>query len=85
MRSVREQIKTFLVDRYGDFVLYRPPLKASTYLLWFGPFVLLAVAGGILLYNIRKRSTAGDGRLSEAEREKLRTLVDNDNPGDGRA
>ncbi len=38
------QIKDFMVERYGDFVLYRPPLKASTWLLWGGPFVLLVVA-----------------------------------------
>jgi cytochrome c-type biogenesis protein CcmH len=49
-----EQITAFLTERYGDFVLYRPPLKPSTYPLWFGPFVLLA--GGLLaLYRRLKR------------------------------
>jgi cytochrome c-type biogenesis protein CcmH len=38
------QIRTYLTDRYGDFVLYKPPLKPRTVLLWFGPFVLLAIA-----------------------------------------
>ncbi len=38
-----EQIKQFLVQRYGDFVLYRPPVKATTWLLWAGPFLLLLV------------------------------------------
>ena len=37
------EIVTFLVERYGDFVLYKPPVKPSTYLLWFGPFVLLGL------------------------------------------
>src|SRR6266853_5678800 len=49
-QEIREQMKagksdqeiiTFLTERYGDFVLYKPPVKATTYLLWFGPFVLL--------------------------------------------
>lgn len=53
-RQIREQMKAgksdkeilvFLTDRYGDFVLYRPPVKATTYLLWFGPFILLG--GGL--------------------------------------
>ena len=39
-----EQIKSWLQDRYGDFVLYRPPVRASTWVLWFGPFVLLLAA-----------------------------------------
>jgi len=46
--SSDEEIKTYLVARYGDFVLYRPPLKLTTLLLWGGPFVLLA--GGALLW-----------------------------------
>src|SRR5262245_32546410 len=44
-----DQIVAFMVDRYGDFVLYRPPLKASTVLLWFGP-LLLALAGIVTLF-----------------------------------
>jgi len=40
----RDEISTYLVDRYGDFVLYRPPFKATTYALWIGPFVLLFIA-----------------------------------------
>jgi cytochrome c-type biogenesis protein CcmH len=56
MRAGRsdDEIRAFLTDRYGDFVLYRPPLKLSTYPLWFGPFILLA-AGGIALYRVVTR------------------------------
>jgi len=51
------EITTFLADRYGDFVLYRPPVKPTTYVLWFGPFVLLA--GGLYaLYGLLKRRPA---------------------------
>src|SRR6476646_12106097 len=56
-KQIREQIKAgksdqeiigFLTDRYGDFVLYKPPVKATTYLLWFGPFVFL-IGGTVVL------------------------------------
>jgi cytochrome c-type biogenesis protein CcmH len=62
-KQVREQIKAgksdkeiiaYLTDRYGDFVLYNPPVKSTTYLLWFGPFVLL-IAGTIVLFRFLKR------------------------------
>ncbi len=49
-----DEIKTFLQARYGDFVLYRPPVDRKTYLLWFGPFVLL-VGGAMLLWWMARR------------------------------
>ncbi|MFZ5556728.1 MAG: cytochrome c-type biogenesis protein [Pseudomonadota bacterium] len=49
------EVKQYLVARYGDFVLYRPPVKGSTYLLWVGPFVLLAVALAVLIVLLRRR------------------------------
>jgi len=51
----QQQILDFMVVRYGDFVLYRPPLKANTVLLWVGPFVLLVVAAVLMALNIRRR------------------------------
>jgi cytochrome c-type biogenesis protein CcmH len=51
-----EEIKTFMVERYGDFVLYRPPVQQNTYLLWLGPFVILLIGAIILRANIKKRS-----------------------------
>jgi cytochrome c-type biogenesis protein CcmH len=50
-----DQIKDFLTARYGDFVLYRPPVKSGTWLLWFGPFLILAGAGVALVVHLRKR------------------------------
>lgn len=67
------QILDFMVQRYGDFVRYRPPLKASTWLLWAGPFVLLGVAAMVLLFSIRKRRHAlrtPTLRADEAERAR---------------
>lgn len=52
-----EEIKSFLTERYSDFVLYRPPVNPTTYLLWFGPLVLV-LGGGLVLWTIlRRRST----------------------------
>jgi cytochrome c-type biogenesis protein CcmH len=50
------QIKQYLVDRYGPFVLYRPPMDARNSLLWFGPAVLLLGGAGVLVWVVRRRS-----------------------------
>lgn len=70
-----QQILDFMVQRYGDFVLYRPPLKSSTWLLWAGPFALLAVALAVLGINIRRRRTASAGPLRADEAERVRRLL----------
>jgi cytochrome c-type biogenesis protein CcmH len=54
-----EEIKQYLVARYSDYVLYDPPLKPGTMLLWFGPLVILLGGAGVVLVAIRKRSRAG--------------------------
>lgn len=72
-----QQILDFMVARYGDFVLYRPPLKASTVLLWVGPFALLLLAAGVLAFNIRRhRGTANSSSLTEAEQRRAQQLLD---------
>lgn len=58
-RSEQEVID-FMVQRYGDFVLYRPPFKAMTMVLWLGPFVVLAAGCTALLYNLRRRELRED-------------------------
>jgi cytochrome c-type biogenesis protein CcmH len=52
------EIKQYLADRYSDFVLYDPPVNARTFLLWFGPLLILIVGGMVVGYTIRKRSRA---------------------------
>jgi cytochrome c-type biogenesis protein CcmH len=54
-RSDRE-IKAFLVQRYGEFVLYKPPFGASTWLLWLGPALLLLIGGAVVVHIVRRRS-----------------------------
>jgi len=54
-----DQIRHYMTDRYGDFVLYKPPFKASTALLWVGPGVLMVVAIGTLVTVLRRRQRLG--------------------------
>ena len=54
-----DQVRRFMTDRYGDFVLYRPPLKATTFALWFGPLALLIGGLGLLFVVLRWRSRLG--------------------------
>ncbi len=55
-KKSNNQITNYLVERYGDFVLYRPPLKKNTWFLWFGPFLFLAIAFFIVIFVIRNQS-----------------------------
>lgn len=80
-RSDRE-IMDFLVARYGDFVRYRPPLKASTWLLWFGPALLFLAGAFALLRYLRKRQREVAQRpLTAAEEARVAALLrDGDSP-----
>jgi cytochrome c-type biogenesis protein CcmH len=74
-----QQIIDFMVDRYGEFVRYKPELNAHTWLLWFGPAGLLL--GGVLLIGVivvrRRRQSAEDANmLSDEERQRLAHLLD---------
>ena len=55
------EIMEFLVERYGDFVLYRPPLKKNTWLLWFGPFLFLVIGFFVAVFVIKKQSSESQG------------------------
>ena len=82
------EIQAYLVARYGDFVLYNPPVKSTTYLLWFGPFLLLA-AGALAWWRlVRRRSRAiADAPPApalapvEASVARARVLLDEQEPG----
>jgi len=88
-RQIKEQMKAgksdaeiiaFLTDRYGDFVLYKPPVKPRTYLLWFGPFVLLG--GGLFaLYRVisHRREAIVYSPLSPEEHRRAAKLLESDN------
>ena len=74
-----QEIKDFMVSRYGDFVLYRPPIKTTTYLLWFGPFLLLVIAIGALFNYLRRRGQIVDAgaltTLTPEEQKRAEALL----------
>ncbi len=72
-KSERDVID-FMVARYGDFVLYRPPFKASTAALWLGPFLLLALGAWLFLRIVRRKPE--DPVLSRADRERAAKLLE---------
>ena len=74
------EVKSYLVARYGDFVLLKPPVKPTTYLLWYGPVAILLVgAAGVYVFFRRRRgaapATAGPAPLSTEERSRLDRLL----------
>ncbi|MBX3302933.1 MAG: cytochrome c-type biogenesis protein CcmH [Nitrospira sp.] len=71
-----KEIIDFLVERYGDFVLYRPPLKATTTLLWVGPFVLLTVGATVLAITLRRRARrVVDAPVTDEEHRRVEQLL----------
>jgi cytochrome c-type biogenesis protein CcmH len=76
------QIIDFLVERYGDFVLYSPPVKPSTWLIWFGPFVLLLVAILLLVRSLRRQQRSTRADISAADRQRINRMLEDD-PADG--
>ncbi|MDH5570835.1 MAG: cytochrome c-type biogenesis protein CcmH [Gammaproteobacteria bacterium] len=74
-----DDIVEFMVNRYGDFVLYRPPVKSTTWLLWFGPFVLVFIGLIILFKVIRAVNKGGNAELSTEEQQRLHNMLKNKN------
>ena len=71
-----DQIRSFMVERYGDFVLYRPPVKPVTWLLWIGPFVILGIGiAGLLVYLRRRNSSVPNVVLTDADNQKIDALL----------
>ncbi len=68
-----DQIKAFLVERYGDWVLLAPPVKPSTYFLWASPFLVLLLA--VFMVFMRRQTPATPTPLSKTEQEKLQSLL----------
>lgn len=73
----KDSVIDFMVERYGDFVRYKPPVKSSTWLLWFGPLLLLLVAAAVVYLTTRGRTRAAQP-LTDEERERVRNLIDAD-------
>jgi len=76
-KSARE-IADFMVARYGEFVLYRPPLNSNTLLLWVGPFVILVLGVGLLIRTISRRGNAQPADIDQAKLEAAAALLEID-------
>ncbi len=75
----RSEINEYLVARYGDFVLYKPQLKPSTYILWFGPFLLLIAAGWYAVGVARRHRTINsstNSAMDSSKADEVRSLLD---------
>lgn len=84
-REIRAQMKAgkndqevieYLTTRYGDFVLYRPPFKPVTYLLWLGPLLFLGLGGGVWYVTLKKRSTLENKPVDEQQLAAAAQLLD---------
>lgn len=76
------EVTDFMVQRYGDYVRYRPPFKSTTVLLWFGPFILLGIAILVLYFNVsRRKKNIEEEPLTDDERRRAEALL-KDESGD---
>lgn len=71
----KDEVVDYMVERYGDFVLYRPPFKSTTLLLWLGPVLFLATGLIVVIVIARRRASTADV-LSDDERRKARSLLE---------
>ena len=76
--DTNENIINFMVTRYGDFVLYRPPLKPTTYMLWVGPFIILLIAMIVVVQFIRKRQQSKPADINQSDRDRIKKMLDDD-------
>ena len=73
-----EEIFDFLIERYGDFVLLKPPVKPSTYMLWYGPIILFSIGLVMsVLFLIRRKKLAPEEPLTRKELDQLSKLITN--------
>lgn len=72
-----QEIVDHMVKRYGDFVLYKPPLQANTLVLWIGPFIIFIVGVVVLIRFIRRKPDGETSALSDADKARAETLLNN--------
>lgn len=79
----KDDVIRFMVDRYGDFVLYNPPMKPSNYPLWFGPLILFLIGAMLLLRTLTRKKQSPETTLSDDEQQRLESLLEqSSNPKD---
>jgi cytochrome c-type biogenesis protein CcmH len=72
----KDEILRFMTDRYGDFVLYKPPFKAKTSLLWLGPAAFLMIGLFVVFVFVRRKRAAAVTQISAEKEQKIRSLLD---------
>lgn len=77
-----DDIRAFLVARYGDFILFKPPFKAETLVLWLGPFVVLIGGLGFVIWFLRRRTAAIPPALDQEERQRVARALSQENGGE---
>jgi len=75
-----DEIRAYMVDRYGDFVLYRPPFKATTVVLWLGPLLLIVIGGVVFFAVVRRRRDPVDAPSGGQPRAEIEALLDEPRP-----
>jgi cytochrome c-type biogenesis protein CcmH len=78
----KQEVADFMVQRYGDFVLYRPPFRSSTAILWIGPFIIFGVGVVALVIAVRRRNREPVAELSQVEHERASSLLEDANRED---
>lgn len=82
-----DEVREFLIDRYGDYVLFRPPMRSDTWILWFGPAIVLAVGAGGLAVAVIRRRRKGEMTpdvLKPEEEARLARLLSDEAGSEGR-
>lgn len=74
----KTEIADFMVARYGDFVLYRPPVKSSTFMLWFGPFIFLLIGALIAISYVRRQQKSEQSVVDSQTQKRAHSLLDDD-------
>ena len=76
-----DQIRAYMVERYGEFVLYRPPVRPATIVLWFGPLALAAAGIGVFIAHVRRRRAAPrESTITLERRSQIEAMLDGQSP-----
>lgn len=81
----KDEIVNFMTDRYGDFVLYNPPLKTKTALLWLGPVAFLITGFIMIFWFIRRKNKTVTTAIDKEKQEKMRRLLENNAENEGQS
>jgi len=74
----KQEIADYMVTRYGDFVMYRPPVKSSTFLLWFGPLIFFVIAAIIVFSYMRRSQSTKENAIDTEQQKKAHSLLDDE-------